>query len=117
GGPCFYERISGSLSVREREDNMTGSPRFVPNSLTGWTALFTGLALIVPACGGGSGSQSPAAPTPEPTPSVSITAITVTGSSPRIGQTSQFSAVASLSDGTTRSVTSVATWQSSNPAV
>ena len=96
---------------------MTGSPRFVPNSLTGWTALFTGLALIAPACGGGSGSQSPAAPTPAPTPSVSVTAITVTGSSPRIGQTSQFSAVASLSDGTTRSVTSVATWQSSNPAV
>jgi bacterial leucyl aminopeptidase len=83
----------------------------------GWTMLIAALAVIPQACGSSSGSQNPVAPTPTPPSSNSVASIAVTGSAPLVGQTAQFSAVASFSDGTTQSVTSVAAWQSSNPAV
>jgi hypothetical protein len=79
--------------------------------------LIAALALIPQACGSSSSSQSPAAPTPTPPAANSVTSIAVTGSAPLVGQTAQFSAVASFSDGTTQSVTSLATWQSSSPAI
>jgi Bacterial Ig-like domain (group 2) len=47
------------------------------------------------------------------TPST-VTSIAVTGTVPAIGVTSQFAATATMSDGTTQDVTSLATWQSSN---
>ena len=74
------------------------------------------LALVLPSCGGGGGStpttpSTPAAPT--------ITGVTVTGatSPATVGQTAQFSATANLSNSTTQSVTSQASWQSSNGGV
>jgi len=49
---------------------------------------------------------------------VTVTAVTVAGVSPvTSGQTSQFTSTARLSDGTTQDVTSVAVWQSTNPAI
>jgi uncharacterized protein YjdB len=47
------------------------------------------------------------------TPST-VTSIAVTGTTPAIGASSQFTASAAMSDGTTQDVTSLATWQSSN---
>jgi hypothetical protein len=46
-----------------------------------------------------------------------VTSIAVTGSTPIVGVTSQFTATATLSNGTTQSVTSKATWQTSNVAI
>ena len=66
--------------------------------------------------GGGGGGSTPTASTPT-TPTV--TGVTVTGptSSATVGQTAQFSATATLSNSTTQSVTSQASWQSSNGGV
>lgn len=44
-----------------------------------------------------------------------VSSVTVTGTAPAVGATSQFSAMAVLSDGSTQDVTNVATWSSSNP--
>jgi uncharacterized protein YjdB len=44
-----------------------------------------------------------------------VASVAVTGSAPAVGATSQFSAMATLSDGTTQDVTTLATWVSSNP--
>jgi hypothetical protein len=74
------------------------------------------LALVLPSCGGGGGST----PTTPTTPAAStVTGVTVTGptSSATVGQTAQFSATATLSNSTTQSVTSQASWQSSNGGV
>jgi hypothetical protein len=46
-----------------------------------------------------------------------VSSVAVTGATPAIGASSQFSAVATFSGGTTQDVTSTATWQSSNVAV
>jgi Bacterial Ig-like domain (group 2)/Carboxypeptidase regulatory-like domain len=66
------------------------------------------------ACGG----SSPSATAPSPvvsTPSTpTVVSVTVSGTVPLPGATSQFSAAATLSDGTTQSVTNAATWSSSN---
>jgi hypothetical protein len=50
-------------------------------------------------------------------PSFTTVTITGTGSLTTAGQTSQLNATAMLTDGTTRNVTTTATWQSSSPAV
>jgi uncharacterized protein YjdB len=68
-------------------------------------AVTLGLAISVLACG-----QSTTTPT-------SVSSVSVTGTAPAMGATSQFAAMATLSDGTTQDVTSQATWQSSNTAV
>ena len=67
-------------------------------------ALIVGISFAVAACGG---STSP----------TSITSITVSGLPPAAGASSQLVATAQLSDGTTRDVTSTATWLSTNTAV
>ncbi len=58
-------------------------------------------------------------PTPAPTPIVQMNRLTVTGLTTLTapGQTTQLTARAGFSDGSTQDVTSQATWQSSNPAV
>jgi hypothetical protein len=78
------------------------------------------LASAAMACGGGSSSTSspttPAAvtvPVVAPTP----TTVTVDGSAPTIGASSQFTATAKYSDGTTTAVTTLGLWQSSSPLV
>jgi uncharacterized protein YjdB len=43
-----------------------------------------------------------------------ISSIAVTGTAPALGATSQFTASATLMDGTTQDVTTLATWSSSN---
>jgi hypothetical protein len=68
------------------------------------------LAAAVAACG----SKSSSSPTP---PSATVSSVAVTGSPPLIGLTEQFTATATLSNGTTQNVTSQATWQSSNTAI
>jgi hypothetical protein len=54
-------------------------------------------------------SSNPAAPT--------TSTITIAGAVPPVGQTSQLTATATLSNGTSQNVTTQATWSSSNPAV
>jgi hypothetical protein len=46
-----------------------------------------------------------------------VASIAVSGSSPAVGSTSQLTATATLSNGSTQAITTLATWQSSNAAV
>jgi uncharacterized protein YjdB len=66
-------------------------------------ALAAVLALFAMACGS---STSPS----------TVSTVAITGTPPAVGATSQFLAIATLSDGTTLDVTSVSTWGSSNTA-
>ena len=52
-----------------------------------------------------------------PTSSTTVSSIAVTGSAPAIGATSQFTAMATLSSGTTQDVTSSATWTTSDSSL
>ena len=62
--------------------------------------------------------SSPTTPTTPTTPTAPApSSLAVTGAIPAVGQTSQLTATLKLSDGTTRDVTGLATWQSSNAAV
>lgn len=65
------------------------------------------LAFGLAACG----SQS------TPTAPATVASVAVTGTAPGVGASASFSATATLSDGTTQTVTSQATWASSNPSV
>ena len=67
------------------------------------------LLMVASACSK-SNTTNPLKPT-------TVSSVTVTGTAPNVGATAQLSAVANLSDGTTQSVTSQATWTSSNPSV
>jgi len=60
------------------------------------------LAVIAAACG--STSTSP----------TTVSSIAVTGAAPAVGATAQFSAIATMSNGTTQDVTSLSAWSSSN---
>ena len=66
-------------------------------------AMAAVLGLFAAACGS---STSPS----------TVSTVAITGTPPLVGATSQFSAIAALSDGTTLDVTSVSTWTSSNTA-
>ena len=60
--------------------------------------------------------MNPTSPTPAPTPSATTTAITIT--SPAVtGSIFQLTATARLSDGSTRDVTAISAWTTSNPLV
>jgi hypothetical protein len=67
-------------------------------------AILCGAALLAGAC---SSSTSP----------TSVTSVTVTGVAPAIGATAQFTATATMGDGTTQNVTSQATWTTSNAGI
>jgi hypothetical protein len=67
--------------------------------------LLAALGAMFSACS----HSSPTAP--------STSSITVTGTVPAVGQTSQLTAKATLSNGTIQDVTALSTWSSSNPAV
>jgi len=43
-----------------------------------------------------------------------VSSIAITGIAPAVGASAQFTAIATMGDGTTQDVTSTATWQSSN---
>jgi len=76
------------------------------------------LTLLVVSCGGGDGggSSTPTTPTP-PTPTVTNVTVLLPSGNPTPGQTAQAVATATLSNGTSQTVTSQATWESSNTAV
>ena len=63
-----------------------------------------GLCILAAACGT---ATSPSA----------VSSVTVTGTPPAVGTSSQYAAVANLSNGSTEVVTTTATWTSSNPDV
>jgi hypothetical protein len=68
---------------------------------------------VIPAFAAGCGSQTPAAPT-----SPAVTSVAVKGASLLdVGQATQLTATATLSDGSIQNVTAAGTWSSSNAAV
>jgi hypothetical protein len=73
-------------------------------------------AVVGWACGRSS-SSAPSSNTPGAPSASTVTSVTVTGTPPAVGGTSQFTATAALSNGTTQDVTSQAVWDSSNPSV
>lgn len=82
------------------------------------TAAIT-TALLVAAC---KSSPTPTQPTPTPTPTptpATVSSVNVTGNNAFTtkGATAQFTAIATLSDGTTQDVTTTASWQSDNAAI
>lgn len=78
-------------------------------------ALACVIAVAFARCGGGGTSSTSTPATPTPT----VTGITITGPSTptKPDDTAQFTATAVLSDGTTQTATTQATWQSSNTTV
>lgn len=76
------------------------------------------LAFGIWACGStDSGTTSSASPVTPTQTSVTVSSVSVAGSAPSIGSTSQLTATAVMSDGSGQSVTSQATWQSSATSV
>jgi len=73
---------------------------------------------VILASGCGSSGGSNPSPGPTPPPAVTVTSVSVSGAaSPVVGDTVQFTATATFSDGSTQTVTGQATWESSNQAV
>lgn len=73
----------------------------------------SGSLAITVASGGG-----PSTPSPSPAPATpTVSSVSVSGSAPALNATSQFTATAALFDGSSQTVTSQASWQSSNTAV
>ncbi len=70
----------------------------------GVAVLFLGLAVLAAACGSSS----------TPTAASSVSSVTVSGTAPAVGTAAQFTATATLSDGSTMDVTSLASWSSSD---
>src|SRR5438876_950738 len=71
--------------------------------------------LLLAGCGGNSSSSS--TPSIPVAPTATVSSIAVSGNSPALGETSQFTATATLPTGATQDVTAQATWQSSDAAV
>jgi hypothetical protein len=85
------------------------------------SALVAGVCVVaLTGCGGDHPAPAaPGAPSGSSTqPAVaSVTGLSVSGSPPEVGTTAQYTATATLSNGTTQNVTTQSTWQSSNTAV
>ena len=62
----------------------------------------------------GSSSSSTTTPT---TTTPTVTSVTITGTAPAIPNSAQFTATANMSDNTTKDVTAISLWSSSNTAV
>ncbi len=89
--------------------------------ITGWSRLATGILaavglMLLSACGGGGGGGG-GDPPPPPAPTLTSISVTPTATSIATGVTQQFTATGSYSDGSTRNLTTTATWSSSNTAV
>lgn len=76
-----------------------------------WMKSFLVVALLVAAVMACKNESSPTAP------SLGTVTVTGNGSLTSVGQTTQLTATANLSDGSKQNVTTTATWQSSSPAV
>src|SRR6266852_100306 len=70
-------------------------------------------ATLSSACSG----ESTTSATTNPPPALTVTAVTISGTARAVGQTSQLTATATMSNGTTQDVTAQAAWQSSNTSV
>lgn len=83
------------------------------------TVLYVlGIAFGVTACGGGGGgSTTPTTPTIPAAPTVSSVSVSAPASSATTGESLQFSATAMMSNNSTQTVTSQATWSSSSTGV
>lgn len=78
-----------------------------------WSRSLVVILCAAAAASGCGGGGSPTGPAP-----VTLTGVTVSaGASAAVGDTVQFTATATFSDGTTQTVTGQATWESSNTAV
>jgi hypothetical protein len=75
-------------------------------------ALAVGVAATLIDCGSQSASTTSA-----PSPTATVSSVVVSGTTPVVGATVQFSATAMLSSGTTQDVTTQATWSSSNASI
>ncbi len=75
------------------------------------------MALVAGSCGGSPTSAPTAVATPPNSSSASVVSVKVSGQAPIVGDSAQFSATASLSDGSQQVVTGLATWGSSNSGV
>jgi hypothetical protein len=80
-------------------------------SRTAGKRLAVGLLTAVVAACGSDAPKNPVMATP------TVTQVTVTGTTPSVGATSQFTATATISDGTTRNVTGESSWTSSNQGI
>ena len=79
-------------------------------SLPRMVAIVTAIITTTAACSSNNNST----PT---TPAPTVTQVAVTGAAPNVGLTAAFVATATFSNGVTQTVTSQATWQSSNTAI
>jgi hypothetical protein len=87
----------------------SGQVRGVANGETDVSATYQNVTGLVHFAIGSSGSSSSSGP--------AVTLVSLTGIAPSIGNSSGFTATATLSDTTSKNVTSLATWQSSNTSV
>jgi hypothetical protein len=79
--------------------------------------LVPAIALIAAGCGASSDSTGPTSSATSPPTVVSITVTSGSGSLSAVGQTRQLTAIATMSDGTTKDITATATWTSGNTTV
>src|SRR5918996_368405 len=75
------------------------------------------LPVLLLAAGCTGNSSSPSTPSTPVTPTPTVSSLTVSGSSLALGETTQFTATATLSNAATQDVTAQATWQSSDAGV
>lgn len=102
----------GGAQVRCSRDPLVSSHAPMPSdvSMRGCAAtILAGLLVAAAACGGPSKSLAPSTPV--------VASVAVTGVAPALGNSAQFSASASFSDGSVRLVTSEALWASTAPSV
>jgi hypothetical protein len=90
--------------------------------MVGASAAVLALAGVVAAagCGSSSSSPAPAAPTPVVTSTATVTGLKIVGppnSFIVVGDTAQFTATATFSNGTTADVTNAATWSTLDPSI
>jgi Bacterial Ig-like domain (group 2) len=102
-----------SLISATLESSVNLKVNFMRNRISGFltAVLFSGVLL---SCGGGGSSDKPAPPA---APTVTSIVVAPASASQPLGLTQQFTATANLSDGTTRDVSSLAVWSSSNTSI
>ena len=89
------------------------------NRFFGAVALAACITVSLISCGGGGSASPPNSPTSPSSAAATVTSVTVSGalSAAKPGDSAQFNASAALSDGTSRSVSGQASWQSSSTSV
>jgi len=80
------------------------------------SAAFALSVLTLVACADNASTENPTGPTPAPSPSATVRAVVVSSTSTS-SSTFQMGARADMSDGSSRDVTMLARWESSNPTI